>query len=89
MHGDKGANGSRGSIVTFERSVGNCVTGHTHAAKRLRRACCVGTVANLDQGYNEGLTSWSRTCCICYSNGTKQLIHFIPNKKGKYSYGIQ
>ena len=24
MHGDKGANGSRGSIVTFERSVGNC-----------------------------------------------------------------
>ena len=87
MHGDKGANGSRGSLVTFERSVGNCVTGHTHAGKRLRRACCVGTVANLDQGYNEGLTSWSRTCCICYSNGTKQLVHFIPNKKGKYSYG--
>ena len=86
-HGDKGANGGRGSLTTFERSVGNCVTAHTHAAKRLRRACCVGTVGYLDQGYNEGLSSWSRTCCICYSNGTKQLIHFILNKKGQYSFG--
>lgn len=87
-HGDAGANGGKGSIVTFEKALGNCVTAHTHSAKRLRKACCVGVVGELDQGYNKGLTTWTHAVCIVYSNGTKQLIHFIPDKNGNYTYTI-
>ena len=85
MHGSVGANGCRGSLNTFEKGLGNCVTAHTHSAAIVRNAYCVGTVGKMDMGYNKGLSSWTRTCCLIYSNGTKQLINFIPNSNGDYS----
>ena len=88
MHGDRGANGSRGSLQIFEKGLGNCVTAHTHSAAIIRNAFCVGTVGLMDQGYNRGLSSWTRTCCLIYKNGTKQLINFIPNNDGDYSYSL-
>ena len=88
MHGDRGANGSRGSLQIFEKGLGNCVTAHTHSAAILRNAFCVGTVGVMDQGYNKGLSSWTRTCCLIYKNGTKQLINFIPDEKGDYKYTL-
>ena len=88
LHGDFGANGSRGNARTFNNGIGNCVTAHTHSASIMRNTYCVGTVGLMDMGYNKGLSSWTRTCCLIYSNGTKQLINFIPNSKGDYSYQI-
>lgn len=88
MHGDKGANGSRGSLQIFEKGLGNCVVAHTHSAAILRSAFCVGTVGVMNQGYNKGLSSWTRTCCLIYKNGTKQLINFIPDGHGKYKYSL-
>ena len=88
VHGDKGANGAKGSLATFEKALGNCVVAHSHTAAIRRRVFCVGTVGKMDMGYNEGLSSWTRTCCLIYSNGTKQLINFIENKFGEYSYTI-
>ena len=85
LHGDYGANGSRGNARTFNNGIGNCVTAHTHSASIMRNTYCVGTVGLMDMGYNKGLSSWTRTCCLIYSNGTKQLINFIPNKKGDYT----
>ena len=85
-HGSKGANGSRGSLTTFEKGLGNCVTAHTHSAAITRDAYCVGTVGLMDMGYNKGLSSWTRTCCLIYNNGMKQLINFIPDGCGNYSY---
>lgn len=85
-HGDSGCNGAKGSLVVFEKGIGNCVTAHTHSAKRLRRACCVGVTGELDQVYNKGMTTWSHTCLLLHSNGTKQLIHFIPDKSGNYMF---
>ena len=88
MHGDKGANGSRGSLQIFEKGLGNCVVAHTHSAAILRNAFCVGTVGVMNQGYNKGLSSWTRTCCLIYKNGTKQLVNFIPDGHGKYKYTL-
>ena len=88
LHGDRGANGSRGSLQIFEKGLGNCVTAHTHSAAIIRNAFCVGTVGVMDQGYNKGLSSWTRTCCLIYKNGTKQLINFIPNEKEEYTYKL-
>ena len=88
LHGDRGANGSKGSLQVFEKGLGNCVVAHTHSAAIIRDAFCVGTVGEMDQGYNKGLSSWTRTCCLIYKNGTKQLINFIPNKDGEYTYKL-
>lgn len=88
VHGSSGANGSRGSLAVFEKGLGNCVTAHTHSGAILRNAFCVGTVGLMDMKYNKGLSSWTRTCCLIYTNGTKQLINFIPDKKGEYTCEI-
>lgn len=84
-HGHRGANGSRGRAQIYNNGIGNCVTAHTHSASILRNTYCVGTVGLMDMGYNKGLSSWTRTCCLIYKNGTKQLINFIPDKEGNYS----
>ena len=88
IHGDSGANGSRGNARIFNNGIGNCVTAHTHAASIMRNTFCVGTVGVMNMGYNKGLSSWTRTCCLIYSNGTKQLVNFIPNEKGSYTCTI-
>lgn len=88
LHGSVGANGAKGSANTFNKGIGNCVTAHTHSAAILRNTFCVGTVGKMDMGYNRGLSSWTRTCCLIYSNGTKQLVNFISDNKGDYTYRI-
>ena len=87
-HGHRGANGARGSLATFERGLGNCVTAHTHTAAILRDVCSVGTMSLMDMGYKSGLSNWTRTCCLIYSNGTKQLVNFIENDKKEYKCTI-
>ena len=87
-HGSSGANGSKGSISVFEKGLGNCVTAHTHSAAIQRDAFCVGTVGLMDMKYNKGLSSWTRTCCLIYNNGTKQLVNFIPDENGFYSFSL-
>jgi len=89
LHGDRGSNGSKGSLRVFEKGLGNCVTAHTHSAAIIRNAFCVGTVGLMNQGYNKGLSSWTRTCCLVYKNGTKQLINFMPDGKGGYNYTLR
>ena len=88
LHGDKGSNGSRGSLTIFEKGLGNSVTAHTHTAAIQRNVCSVGTMSLMDMGYNEGLSNWTHTCCLIYKNGTKQLVNFIPNSKDEYTCTI-
>ena len=85
QHGSRGANGAKGTLKTFENALGNCVTAHTHTAAIIRDAMCVGMVGIMNQGYNKGLSSWTRTCCLIYKNGTKQLINFMPDSRGNYT----
>ena len=88
LHGSSGANGGKGNANTFNNGIGNCVTAHTHSAAITRNTFTVGTVGQMDMEYNKGLSSWTRTCCLIYNNGTKQLVNFISDNNGDYTYKI-
>lgn len=88
QHGHLGINGSRGSLKQYKKAVGNAVIGHSHSAGIDGKVFQVGTTSELDQGYNKGLSSWTRTCCLLHQDGTKQLINFIPDGKGGYNFHI-
>ncbi len=79
-HGDKGANGSKGSANTLEKGYGNCVVGHSHTPKIVRGFWQLGTSTYLKLPYTEGTSSWCHTSCLIYPNGTRQLINSIGGK---------
>lgn len=79
-HGDKGANGSKGSPNTLEKGYGNCVVGHSHTPKIIRGFWQVGTSTYLKLPYTEGTSSWCHTSCLVYPNGARQLINSIGGK---------
>lgn len=87
MHGHRGANGSRGSAQIFEKAVGKAITAHTHTASIMRTIFTVGIGGAKDQGYNKGLSSWTRTSALLYPNGNVQLINFL-DYKGDYRWKI-
>ncbi len=83
FHGDKGANGARGSVNTFSNSLEKCVTAHTHTPHKYRKAISVGTLCKLNQPYNKGgASSWLHTNALLFGIGTTQLVNII---KGWYS----
>lgn len=80
MHGDLGANGSRGTLAQFARMGRKCVVGHTHTAAMQEGATCVGVMGSLDMGYNRGPSSWSHSFCIVQPNGKRQLVTIWKGK---------
>jgi hypothetical protein len=80
MHGDKGANGARGSANSLEHAYGPCTYGHTHTPEINRGAFCVGTSSFLQLDYNVGASSWLHTSCLVYPNGQRQLINCLDGK---------
>lgn len=79
-HGDKGANGSKGSLQAMEKAYSNSVSGHAHTPEILRGAYQVGTCSKLKLEYNKGPSSWLLTSCLVYPNGARQLINSIAGK---------
>lgn len=79
-HGDKGPNGSRGSMASFEKAYGACVIGHAHSPEILRNVWRVGTTSKLRLDYNSGASSWMHTSCLIYGNGSRQMINSIRGK---------
>ena len=79
-HGDKGANGTKGTIKSLENAYGNSVTAHSHSPEILRGAWIVGTSSYLKLDYNKGPSSWFHTSCILYNNGSRQLINVIEGE---------
>lgn len=77
QHGDKGPNGSRGTLNSLERAYGACVVGHSHTPGILRDAWQNGTSSLLDLEYNTGGSSWMHSSTIVYPNGSRQMIHSI------------
>lgn len=76
-HGDKGSNGSRGSLRSMEEAYGQSVSGHSHVAEILRGAWSVGTSTFLKLSYNVGPSGWINSSCLVYANGSRQLINVI------------
>ena len=76
-HGDRAANGSRGSIKGLAKSYPKCVIGHSHTPGIFKGAFQVGTTSLLRLGYNKGPSSWVHCSCLVYRNGQRQLINSI------------
>jgi hypothetical protein len=80
MHGHLGANGARGSPHTYVKAGAKSTTGHTHSCEIRDGAYVSGTTSKLDMGYNRGLSSWSHSHVLTYSNG-KRVILTLQNGK--------
>jgi hypothetical protein len=74
MHGDKGSNGAKGSLLGFARTGRKCIVADSHSAGIQDGAYQVGVMGSLDQGYNVGQSSWSHTNAIVYPNGKRTLF---------------
>jgi hypothetical protein len=79
-HGDKGPNGSRGSLRNVEKAFGDSITGHSHTPGILRGAWSVGTSSFLKLGYNQGPSSWVQAHCLVYANGDRQILSIINGR---------
>lgn len=79
-HGDRGANGSRGSLSQFSKLADKVVIGHSHTPGIDKGAYCVGCCTSKELEYVSGPSSWMNTHCVIYPNGKRQLINIINGK---------
>lgn len=73
-HGDKGANGSKGSPRTLSNGYGRIMHGHTHSPYIFKDVYCVGTLSILRPDFVSGASSWTHTNGYVYENGMCQLL---------------
>jgi hypothetical protein len=80
MHGDKGLNGARGSLLALSKIGVKSIIGHSHTPG-IRDGCYqVGTSSVLRRDWNAGPSSWMHTHAIVYPNGKRSLINMIGNE---------
>ena len=78
MHGDKGPNGSRGSLNNLSKIGTKSTTAHNHGRGIKGGHYRVGTKSIIPLGYAiGGPGSWTHTDQITYSNGKRTLINWI------------
>lgn len=80
IHGDKGANGSKGTRPQFSNLPSKTIIGHSHSPGITQGCYQVGTSSRLDLEYNQGTSSWLNTHALIYKNGKRQLINIINGK---------
>ena len=80
MHGDIGANGSRGSINQFSKLNVKTITGHSHTPVIFDGAYSVGTSTELRLEYNKGASSWMNAHVTIDRFGKRQMILFVDGK---------
>lgn len=80
MHGDKGANGSRGTARGLRRIGVRSVIGHSHTPGIEEGCYQVGTSTPLRLEYTAGPSSWLNTHCLVHADGKRQLITIIDGK---------
>lgn len=87
-HGHLGSGGTRGNLQTYHKAFEKSVSGHSHVGQVFKSAYCVGTMSILNPKYVDGLSAWTHTSCLISHNGNRQLINFIDNKNGKYTWRL-
>ena len=80
FHGDKGPNGSHGSIKQFTKVGPKCIIGHSHSPGIYESVYQVGTSSRLNLSYVSGPSSWSHTHAIVYPDGSRTLLHIVNGK---------
>ena len=74
LHGDRGANGSRGSSAALSKIGRRSNTGHTHVAGIWDGAYVAGPSTEFRMGYNHGPSSWTHSHIVTYPNGKRTII---------------
>lgn len=74
LHGHNGANGGRGSVLSFTRMGPKATVGHYHSPEIRDGIYAAGVKGLLDMGYNLGLSSWAHADVITLANGKRQII---------------
>jgi hypothetical protein len=77
MHGDRGPNGSRGSIRNLRRIGVKSIIGHSHSPGIDEGCYQVGTSTRLRLEYNHGASSWLNCHCILHADGKRQLVVIV------------
>lgn len=80
-HGDKGANGSRGSLRGFTKVGMRVNIGHSHTAGIFEGVYQAGVMSKIPLPYAQGATSWSHSQIITYANGKRAIVTV---KNGKW-----
>ena len=75
-HGDKGPSGSRGSLASFDYSLGKAVVAHSHSAAIKKNVFRVGALERFDVDYVKGTTgNWTASNAVIYGNGKAQILN--------------
>jgi hypothetical protein len=80
MHGDHGANGSRGSITQYKRLNFKMIHGHNHSPIIMDGVTSVGLTGSLHQYYTrKGVSTHAYAHALVHENGKRQLLVFDDN----------
>ncbi len=80
MHGDRGPNGSRGSLRNLRRIGIRSIVGHSHTAGIDEGSTQVGTSTELKLEYTGGPSSWMNAHCLIHDDGKRQLVFIIDGE---------
>jgi hypothetical protein len=83
-HGDRGANGARGSLAGWAKIGTKVIVGHTHSPGIEKGAYMIGTSSKLSLEYTSGPSSWMNTHAIIHPDGKRQLITIINGEWRKW-----
>jgi calcineurin-like phosphoesterase family protein len=80
MHGDHGANGSRGTITQYKRFNFKMIHGHNHSPIIMDGVTSVGLTADVNQYYTrKGISTHAYGHALVHENGKRQLLVFDNN----------
>jgi len=81
QHGDIGSNGSRGSLMSFNRLSTKIDVMHSHTPARMDGVLYGGTSTILRQQYMAGASSHKNADIICHLDGKRQHIIYMGKSK--------
>jgi hypothetical protein len=80
LHGDRGANGAKGTISGIARLDRKVNGADKHTVAIMNHAFFNGTTGKLKQGWNHGLSSWTHAHTVTYPNGTRAILSIWKGK---------
>jgi hypothetical protein len=80
QHGDRGPNGSFGTMKAFANSGYKVTIGHLHTPGMEKGCNQTGTCSRLKLEYVSGYSSWAHTQEIIYQNGARTLITVVKGR---------
>jgi hypothetical protein len=80
QHGHLGQNGGKGGVATFAKVSQKMNVGHIHSPWIFQGVSVAGIWGDLDQGYNDGLSSWSQSMIVTMRNGRRQTLTIWKGK---------